>query len=199
MHTEFTTIATADILDGIVASVDAARIAAVGNRAWLAAIDTAYGHLLQQEVISFDLVALAIKVESATQPGVFYEANGKCSCAAATKGAGVCWHRAAARLVRRALAWNEADLAARNFSDEADEAYQQAYRAGQRGTVALALEWDEARELADLANELVAESHELGAFWYGQAEGHTGATWCMPRLRDFAAEWDQASAAQRDA
>ena len=105
---DFSTIIVSDILDGIVASVDAARLAAVGNRAWLAAIDTAYGYLLQQEVISFDHVALAIRVESATQPGVFYEANGTCSCSAFTKGAGICWHRASARLVRRSLEWNEA-------------------------------------------------------------------------------------------
>jgi len=104
----FTTLKVADLIDGLCAAVDAARLAAEGNTRWLAAIDTAYGFLLQQEVISFDLVALAIKVESATQPGKAYIANGECQCSAFTKGAGVCWHRAAGRICVRALAWLEA-------------------------------------------------------------------------------------------
>jgi len=121
----FTTLKVADILDGIVAAVDAARLAAVGNRAWLAAIDTAYGFLLQQEEISFDYVALAINVESATEPGKAYIANGECQCSAFTKGAGICWHRAAGRICVRALEWLEArevESLAAQLEDEALDA-----------------------------------------------------------------------------
>jgi len=167
MHTDdttlFTTIRTADILDGIVAAVDAARVAAVGNRAWLAAIDTAYGFLIQQDVISFDHVALAIRVESATEPGRFYEANGRCSCSAFTKGAGVCWHRAAGRICVRAL------------------------------------EWHEAAELADLANELLADAVADGASWYTADIAALGASARLPSLLAYALEWDAVSAAQRTA
>ena len=159
--TLFTTITVSDILDGIVAAVDAARVSAEGDTRWLAAIDTAYGFLLQQEVISFDLVALAINVESATEPGKVYVSNGTCQCSAFTKGAGICWHRAAGRICVRALAWLEA------------------------------------RELADLAAELVADAVAAGAVWYDLQTGVIGAQARMSTLRDFASAWDQAADAAR--
>jgi len=206
MHTDDTTLNTfdllntADLIDGLCASVDAARVAAEGNTRWLAALDTAYGYLLQQEVISFDLAALALRVESASAPGKAYIANGECACRSFAEG-NACWHRAAARLVRRALEWHEArDLAARSFTDEADEA-DEAYRAAFRaGLVGVALEWHEARELADLAAELVADAADAGcAGWYDLPTGIVGAEARMASLRDFAERFDAVSLAQRSA
>ncbi len=69
MPHESTTIRTADLIDGLCAAVDAARVAAEGNRRWLAALDTAYGYLLEQDTISFDPLTLAIRVESASERG----------------------------------------------------------------------------------------------------------------------------------
>lgn len=99
---QFSTLRTADILDALCEAVDAARTDAAGNARWLSAIDTAWGWLLGQQVISFDQRAHALRVQSATHPSICYVANGDCQCTAFQKGA-ACWHRAAARLVRRAL------------------------------------------------------------------------------------------------
>lgn len=103
MSYQFSTLDTAHLLDALVEAVDAARETASVSPSWLRAIDSAYDYLLQTESIQYDLTACAIRVESATTPGTFYESNGDCQCAAFTKGKGICWHRAAARLVRRAL------------------------------------------------------------------------------------------------
>lgn len=97
----FTTTRIADILDFLVGAVDAARVAAAGNRRWLNAIDNGYDDLLQAEAVEFDTVARALRVESST-PGHFYIANGDCQCTAFRRGE-PCRHRAAARLIRRAL------------------------------------------------------------------------------------------------
>jgi len=168
MHTDFTLILTADILDGIVGAVDAARIAAVGNTRWLAAIDTAYGHLLQQEVISFDLVALAIKVESATQPGRFYEANGECQCSAFTEGAGICWHRAAGRICVRALAWLEAREVEALAAQLEDEALSQGcdWYTADIATLGASARIDELRDFAerwDAVSAAQRDAHALAA------------------------------------
>jgi hypothetical protein len=102
MQHEFTTIRTADLLDWLTDAVDTAR-ASTAPATWQRAIDAAWDELLQQDTIAYDLSAYAIRVESATRAGRTYEANGDCQCEAFTKGQGVCWHRAAARLVRRAI------------------------------------------------------------------------------------------------
>lgn len=101
-HT-FTPLAVADLLDHLCAAVDKARSDAAGNQRWLNAIGAAWDYLLQVDEISYDQAAGAIRVESATEAGKHYTSNGDCQCRAFTHGAGVCWHRAAARLVRRAL------------------------------------------------------------------------------------------------
>lgn len=98
----FAPLVVAEILDSLVEAVDTARAAAGDNRPWQRAIDAAWDWLLQQDSISYDAATHALRVESATRPGRVYEANGSCSCEAFAKG-GACWHRAAARLVRRAL------------------------------------------------------------------------------------------------
>lgn len=98
----FETLKTADILDALADAVDAAR-ASTAPAEWRWAIDTAWDQLLQLDAIEYDLAHYAIRIESATTPGTVYESNGACQCPAFTKGKGVCWHRAAARLIRRAL------------------------------------------------------------------------------------------------
>lgn len=98
----FAPVAVAELLDFIVDAVDTARQAAAGSPRWLRAIDSAYDYLLQQDVLSYDAAAHALRVESASEPGKVYESNGDCQCRAAELG-NPCWHRAAARLVRRAF------------------------------------------------------------------------------------------------
>lgn len=119
MHT-FTPIRTAAILDALVAAVEYAR-GSTAPDAWQRAITAAYDYLLQVDTISYDVAAHAIRVESATRSGRAYIANGDCQCEAFTRGAGVCWHRAAARLMRRAL----------ELKAIADELYAEAQAAGE--------------------------------------------------------------------
>lgn len=89
------------ILDDLCAVVDAAR-ASVTDERWLKAIDRAWDYLLNQDTVSWDADTHALTVESASEAGVFYTANGECQCDAYAAHK-ACWHRAAARLVRRAL------------------------------------------------------------------------------------------------
>ena len=98
---EFTTIATAAILDALCLAVDAARVAAAGNVRWLNAIDAAFDHLLQVEVIEYRASDHALRYHS--ESGQTYTANGRCQCKAYQSGE-ACKHRAAAKLVSNALA-----------------------------------------------------------------------------------------------
>ena len=89
----------AAILDELVEAVEAARDAAQGQPRWLNAIDAAYDHLLQIDAVTIDAHgALSYHSES----GQTYTANGTCQCVAFLNDR-PCKHRAAARLVRRAL------------------------------------------------------------------------------------------------
>lgn len=97
-HALPTVYAVADILNDLVVAVDTAR-RATDNRRWLNAIDAAFDHLLQVEVIEVGAHnALVYRSES----GTTYHANGTCQCVAFAQGQ-PCKHRAAARLVRNAL------------------------------------------------------------------------------------------------
>lgn len=98
----FAPISRAEIFDALCAAVDYARSVAPAG-AWHRAIDSAWAYILDAEILYFNTAARALRVESATRPGRCYVANGDCQCEAFTKGAGVCWHRAAARIVTRAL------------------------------------------------------------------------------------------------
>jgi hypothetical protein len=167
---QFTTLDTAPLLDHLCEAVDAARAKAAGNTPWLNAIEKAWGYLLQQDAIAYDLAHAAIRVPSATEAGKIYIANGDCQCAAFVKGRGVCWHRAAARLVRRAL-----DLAA-----------------------APALAPDVA-EVSALAAELYAEACAAGDAFYTLDIARAGARSRLGGLADFARGWDQAAAAMQAA
>lgn len=67
-----------------------------GNRRWETAIVKAKGQLDSNPYIHFDGQSLLILSPS----GEIYTANGACQCKAFAEGQ-PCWHRAAARLVRR--------------------------------------------------------------------------------------------------
>lgn len=97
-----TTLIIADLLDHLVAAVEAARIAAKDDQRWLNAVNSGYDWLLQQDTICFDLDHHELTVASATTEGREYKANGSCQCKAFEQH-NACWHRAAARLVRRAF------------------------------------------------------------------------------------------------
>jgi len=164
MQYQFTTLNTADLIDDLAAAIDLVRSStARDNAPWMVALDKAWDYILQTDTLSYDVAAHAVRVESASKPGRFFESNGTCQCAAQW-GAGICWHRACARLIARGI------------------------------------EHGAARELADLAAELVADAADAGcAGWYDLQTGVIGAQARMSTLRDFAATWDAVSAAQRTA
>jgi len=172
MHqrTTFATIAVSDLIDDLAAAIDEIRCSTANtNRPWMAALDRAWDHILQQDTISYDAEAHAVRVASATQPGRFYEANGECQCAAFVKGNGICWHRAMSRLVHRAHvvgARRELASLAAELSQDARDAGAGWYQAdvAERGAEArmpalqaYALEWDQAALAAR------AERHALTA------------------------------------
>ena len=96
------TLTVATLTDAICEALDTAREKAAGNLRWMTALDSAANWLLQQEELTWDGEAYALHVPSASTPGLVYIANGACQCTAFTTHA-ACWHRAAARLVLRAL------------------------------------------------------------------------------------------------
>jgi hypothetical protein len=101
---QFTTLRTAEILDALTDAIDTIRAStAVYNAPWMKALDKAWDAILQLDTVEYDVAARAWRVESGSEPGTFYTANGDCQCAAFTKGAGICYHRAGARLIARAL------------------------------------------------------------------------------------------------
>ena len=69
---------------------------AEGSKRWQNAIAKAVGQLRENPMMHFDGEALLILSDS----NQIYSANGVCQCKAFEKGF-PCWHRAAARLVRR--------------------------------------------------------------------------------------------------
>ncbi|MGH9903470.1 MAG: hypothetical protein ACRD68_16810 [Pyrinomonadaceae bacterium] len=74
---------------------------AEGSRRWQTAIAKAKGQLESNPYLHQDGDALLILSPS----GEIYRANGTCQCKAHTHGQQPCWHRAAARIVKR---YNEA-------------------------------------------------------------------------------------------
>lgn len=97
-----TSLIIADLLDHLVEAVEAARVAAKDDKRWSNAVETGYNWLLQQETIAYDLDRHELTVPSATTEGRTYIANGSCQCKAFEQH-NACWHRAAARLIRRAF------------------------------------------------------------------------------------------------
>jgi hypothetical protein len=99
---EFETVSRAEIFDQLVEAYDAAKALAAGDKRWASALDRAYAYALEVESFEYDIQHWAVRVPSASQPGVAFEANGVCQCRAYTHEI-PCWHRALARLIRRAL------------------------------------------------------------------------------------------------
>jgi hypothetical protein len=122
---QFTTIRVARVLDDLCAVYDAAVAKAADDSRWMAALDKAWGWLLAQDSVEYRASDHALKVESNTEPGRVYVSNGSCQCHAYDRH-NACWHRAAARLVRRA--WELAD--ARETADLAAALLDDAQAAG---------------------------------------------------------------------
>jgi hypothetical protein len=76
--------------------VESAKLKAAGHPRWLAAIERAAEQLVSNPYISETSDGLLILGTS----GNIYTANGTCQCRAAGFGL-VCWHRAAAQLIKR--------------------------------------------------------------------------------------------------
>jgi hypothetical protein len=96
------TLLVNDFIIELVDATDTALAATVNNDRWTNAVTKAYDWLLTQDVVEYDRRTGVLLVPSATDHGVIFQANGVCQCKAAARGY-PCWHRAAARLVRRAL------------------------------------------------------------------------------------------------
>jgi hypothetical protein len=99
---EFETLTITPLLDALCSAYDAARSLAAGDKRWASALDTAWNYLLESETVEYSIEGWAIRVESASEQGKTYIANGSCGCKAFEKGQ-ACWHRASARLLRRAI------------------------------------------------------------------------------------------------
>lgn len=115
------TFAMADLIDAIAAVIDTAR-AKVAGTSWANALEDGYNMLLQMDTIVYAVERHELTVES-SQGGVFYHANGVCECKAGQKDI-PCWHRAAAKLVRRALEYQAAAQAAQEEAERAATARQ---------------------------------------------------------------------------
>jgi hypothetical protein len=120
----------AALLDALVDAVETARAPLGDGSRWLTAVNVAADWLLQQDAVTFDAETHELTVNSPS--GKTYRANGICQCGAFTHS-NACWHRAAARLVRRALETRLHEVEAL-----ADELY----------AVATSGTWYDARQLA---------------------------------------------------
>lgn len=76
--------------------VEAAKAKAAGNKSWVRAVEKAAEALHSNPYIHDEGDGLLILSES----GKTYKANGSCQCEAHLRGM-ACWHRAAAKLVKR--------------------------------------------------------------------------------------------------
>lgn len=161
----FATLEIAPLLDALCSAVDLAREMAASNTRWLNAIDSAWGWLLEQDAVSYDHAAHALRVESASEAGRFYVANGACQCRAFEQH-NACWHRAAARLVRRALELAEDARDAAEVEALAAELYRDAQADGVSCyTLDIAREGARSRlpGLLNFAAEWDAQAAALGA------------------------------------
>jgi hypothetical protein len=172
--TNSTTFAVASLLDQLCEAHDAAvaKLAASdapNADAWARAIDRAWGYILTVDTLAYDAASHTLLVESATEAGRSYRANGECQCRAYTHStAQVCWHRAAARIVSRALELVEAQAEARAQA-----------------------------ELTDLAAELLEAAQADGVEWYGERDAIGEARTKLYELTAYAEAWDAAALAQR--
>lgn len=171
------TICIATIIDALIeVVVPSARHDAANDSRWLNAIDAAYDWLLHQDTVSYDPASHSLEVASATHAGRIYRANGACQCRTYAEDH-ACWHRAAARLVRRALEHNA----------EAAQAQAQVEA------------WQAAELTAHTAEiyETLAQA-DPDADWIDMQDAATAATQsALQALANFAAQWDLAAGAAR--
>ncbi|MFV9505398.1 MAG: hypothetical protein AB4911_12650 [Oscillochloridaceae bacterium umkhey_bin13] len=171
------TIRIATIIDALSEIVvPAAKQAAANDPRWLNALDRAYDWLLHQDAVQYDLATHSLAVASATQAGRSYTANGACQCRAYAEDH-ACWHRAAARLVRRALEHNA----------EAAQAQAQ-------------VEAWQAAELTALTAEIyeTLAQADPDADWIDVQDAASAAAQAeLQPLANFAAQWDLAADAAR--
>lgn len=105
----FTTLTIARLADEIVEAYDNALAAVQGNTRWTNAVETGADWVYTQDTVEYDLEAHALRVASPS--GRTYTANGVCQCEAYAAGQ-PCWHRAAGRIVQRAVEAVEAQAEA---------------------------------------------------------------------------------------
>lgn len=162
---EFITLCMADLLDALCEAHDAAIVRAGSDERRRSAIDTAWGWLLQQDVVSYDPGTQALHCESTSAPGKVCVANGDCQCQGFAQHT-ACWRFAAAWLVRRAL---ETRVTAERHALAA-ELVTEAHEAG--------CHWYSAREGLEGARARYDEVMQFAAEWDSVAE----------RMRTAAAE-----------
>jgi len=156
----------AEITADIDAVYDAACITVTDKR-WSAAIDKAWSWLHNQRTVLYRASDHTLYVPSATAPGLIYTANGACQCQAYAAH-NACWHRAAARLVRRAL---EAQIVRERGAREAL-----------------------ATELASLADQLFTEAQDCGDDWFTWQDAMIAAKIQYTAILDYADAWDAQAA-----
>lgn len=178
----FTTIRVDDILDSLVEALDLARVNAGTDRSWQNAISTGANWLIQQDAVEFDFSTHALKVPSASSPDLYYVSNGSCQCAAFSKHS-ACWHRASARLIRRAL---ELELAHTSpFVLRPPTAQEPAPKPS---AIGLALTTN---ELIDLRAEVYEETLQLtGSFGMAHDASKAVGIPLLAEVLDFAEAWD---------
>ena len=183
----FETYSTDALLDALCIAADNARLATTDQR-WLNAIADGFNWLLEVDSFEYCATTHTLKIESLSRPGREYRANGKCQCEAASYG-DPCLHRAAARLIHRALevqaATDEADDAATAATEGpitvtpidpsaeiralAGELYDELLEANRD------LDSFEAQDLADLQSQaLIGDVMRYAAAW--DATAHTART-----------------------
>lgn len=173
MQHQFTTIRTADILDDLCAAVDLAREMAGDNARWQQAISNGWDDLLNLDTIAYDTAQHAIRIESASEPGRFYVANGDCQCTSFANG-NACRHRAAARLVRRAL----------EIRSDRAAAAESARLEGELDALAAEL-------YAELAESSFDDDHTLRSEARRRAQAEIGAVLAYAAAYDAAAHFGQ--------
>ena len=184
----FTTIRIDHILDALVDAYDTASLKTSNDPRWHAAVLAGFNALLEADTVEYCAATHALRLESLSRPGRFYEANGVCQCEAAAHGQ-PCLHRAAARLVRRALELQDA-------ADLVDDAAT----AASEGPITLAPDLDtERRALAgELYDELLNNDRDLDSF-AAQDIADLQAAALLTDVLVYAQQWDTAASVARAA
>ena len=100
MNAQYQTITIGRLADEIIDAYETALTAVTGQARWTNAVEVGADWLYQQDEVSYDAETHTLIVNSPS--GATYTANGSCQCQAFAAGQ-PCWHRAAARVLRRAV------------------------------------------------------------------------------------------------